>query len=318
MKRNGQITAALLAATLTAVGCSDGNKPQGTTSTTQESAKITPVSLGVDAAPTGTTGVNKPIEPIKPAGPVSYFDGEKAYQAGDYRNATLIFERYTTENPKNAWGHYMLGLSAWKGGEAAKAESAFNEALRLDPKHIKSMVNLSRVLIEEKRFDDAVNQLTRARELDSKYADTHRTLGRAYAGQGKIDEAIGSYRTAITLDDKDAWSMNNLGLIFIEQGRFEEATPVLARAVELRKDVPIFSNNLGMALERTGHYTGAKEAYNGAVNADPGFEKAQKNLTRVENVKPREDKPFDLEATAKRFVEQQQPQTPANETVTGQ
>ena len=58
-------------------------------------------------------------------GPVSFADGEAAYQAKKYGDATAIFERYTEQRPKNAWGHYMLGLSAWKSGDLAKAEQAF-------------------------------------------------------------------------------------------------------------------------------------------------------------------------------------------------
>ncbi|HEX4998442.1 MAG TPA: tetratricopeptide repeat protein, partial [Terriglobia bacterium] len=215
----------------------------------------------------------------------------------------------------NAWGHFMLGLSAWKSGDPKKAETAFNESLRIDPKHLKSLVNLSRVLIEQERFDDAIEKLTRAESIDPNSVDTRRMLGRAYAAKGEVDKAVDSYRHAITLDEKDAWSMNNLGLLFLEQQRYEEALPLLARAVELRKDVPAFSNNLGMALEHTGHFTAAKEAYNGALNADPGYDRAQKNLTRVENVKTKSEEPFDLEATAKRFEEQK---VPADETVEGQ
>ena len=60
----------------------------------------------------------------------------------------------------------MLGLSAWKSGDLAKSESAFEVALRIDPKHVKSYVNLSRVLIEQKRLDEAIEQVD-ARERGS-------------------------------------------------------------------------------------------------------------------------------------------------------
>ena len=87
--------------------------------------------------------------------------------------------------------------------------------------------------------------------------------------------------------------MNNLGLLFLEQKRADDAMPLLLKAVDLRKDVAAFHNNLGMALEHTGRFTDAAAAYNGALSADPGYEKAKQNLARVEAVKVNEDESDD-------------------------
>ena len=307
MRSSGQITATLLMAALmaalAAVGCSKGDDTSSSKGQSQPSAKMTTVSR-TDESPKPIAGGD--VAPAKPAGPASYADGETAYRAGKYSDARRVFEQYTKEKPANAWGHFMLGLASWKTGDPKQAESAFEEALRIDPKHVKSLVNLSRVLIEQKRFDDAIDKLTKAGELDPGSADVHRLLGRSYAAQGKFDDAGGAYRTAIAMDGKDVWSMNNLGLVFIQKGRFHEAVPPLARAVELRKDVAIFQNNLGMALENTGRFTAAAEAYKGALAADPNYARAQQNLTRVQAVKVSSEEPFDLAATAKRFVESMQ------------
>ena len=109
--------------------------------------------------------------------------------------------------------------------------------------------------------------------------------------------------------------MNNLGFLFLEQGRPGDALPLLARAVELHKDMPMFQNNLGMALEHTGHFVAAAEAYSSALEADPGYEKAQRNLTRVQAVKVISEEPFDLEATASSV---DATPTPADETTPDQ
>ena len=303
MRTNGQITAALLVAALAAAGCS---KSDGTSHTkapeSQHNARTTPVSMTdkSSAMPTGDKG------PDVSTSKMSFADGEMAYQAGNYNEATKVFEHYTAQQPDNAWGHFMLGLSAWKSGDPAKAEKAFNEALLVDPDHVKSLVNLSRVLIEQGRFDDATNRLTHVAELDPTSGEVHRLLGRTYHAQGKIEDAVDAYRRAIVLDNTDAWSMNNLGFLFLEQGRPVDAVPPLARAVELRKDVPMFHNNLGMALEHSGRFAAAATAYRGALGADEGYEKAQRNLTRVEAVKVVSEEPFDLAATAKSYVEQTQ------------
>ena len=299
MKRTGKITAALLAAAVAAVGCSKDNTSNTQNQEPQRTARALPVSLP-------TTSANKVIDnpALALTGAASFADGEAAFQAGKYVEARQIFEKYSQDKPNNPWGHYMLGLSESRGGDSKKAETAFEEALRLDPDHMKSLLNLSRMWIENGRFDDAIVKLTRAEEVDPKSAEVHRLLGRAYNGLHKNDEAINAYRLAMTLDPKDAWSMNNLGLILLKQEKFDEAATLFAKAVELRKDVPTFHNNLGMALEHTGQFSAAASEYKGALTADPGHEKAQRNLSRVEavkeSVKPAEDvkQPVTVSATA--------------------
>ncbi len=289
----GLITTGLILGTVIAAGCSDsGKKP---VAKTQESKPAVPV-------PTKPAGVEELAQAptLVPTGPVSFADGETAFKAKSYAEATRVFTRYTEQHPDNVWGHFMLGLSTWKGGDLMGAESAFEKALTIDPKHMKSLVNLSRVLLEEKRTEDAIERLTEATEIDPTSKDVPRLLGRAYHAQGNTVEAIKAYRHAIELDGQDSWAMNNLGLIFLEQGRASDALPLLTRAVELGKDVPAFHNNLGMALEHTGRFSAAATAYTNALGADPNYEKAKQNLARIEKVKedPKTE-PFEPETTAK-------------------
>jgi predicted Zn-dependent protease len=48
----------------------------------------------------------------------SYADAERAFHRGRYEEAASMFEAYSESEPDNAWGHYMLGLAAWKTGDA--------------------------------------------------------------------------------------------------------------------------------------------------------------------------------------------------------
>ena len=274
--------AVLLLAGSAAVGCSKSSE-------TVEAKAPSPASAAVK--PVATTGEKRtdrerslPTAAPKIIAPVSFGDGQTAYKARKYSEATAIFDRYTTERPANAWGHYMLGLSAWKSGDLTKSEQAFEKALSVDPQHVKSLVNLSRVLIEQKRPDEAIERLSRAAEIDPESTEVYRLLGRTYYTQGKTDEAVSAYRRAIELNELDAWSMNNLGLMLLETERADEALPLLTKATELRPEVPVFHNNLGMALEHTGRFRAAAAEYKAALAADPGYEKAKRNLERVDAV----------------------------------
>src|SRR5688572_12396619 len=286
MKPTLTVTAMLLLAAFVSVGCSKSGETSqanaGSDAALTRPAAAPRESLGLTQA--GEEGSASDSAPTI-TGPVSFADGEAAYRARKYADATAIFEHYTAQRPKNAWGHYMLGLSAWKSGDLAKSEQAFEKALSVDPQHVKSLVNLSRVFIEQKRHEDAVDRLTRAADVDPESTQVYRLLGRTYHTQGKTEEAVDAYRRAIELNELDSWSMNNLGLLFLEMQRADEALPLLVKAVELRRDVPAFHNNLGMALEHTGRFGEAATAYKGALAADPNYDKAKRNLVRVEAVR---------------------------------
>lgn len=233
------------------------------------------------------------------SGDAGFKDGETAYFEGRYHEAANLFSAYVQSSPKSVHGQYMLGLSLWKNQRPTEAETAFRGALALNPAHVKSLVNYARVLIEERRFDEALQFTTRAVGIEPSNSDAYRVRGRAFHNLGVTDGAIESYERAIALDGDDAWALNNLGLILIEAGRFEDAVAPLARATRISGDVALFQNNLGIALERTGHYGVAKDAYARALEIDSTFTRSGENLARVAVLK--EDPalpPIDLAAIA--------------------
>ena len=245
-----------------------------------DQAKTTSTSVGA----TPTVSASAPgVENEAPVtvSPVSYEAAEEVFEKGRYAEATQLFGAYTVTHPENAWGHYMLGLSAWKAGEDEKAVHAFDKALGLDPAHRKSLFNSSRVLLENDRSKEALERIEKALAIEPMSNEGLRLLGRARNELGNAEEAIQAYQRALCLDERDVWSMNNLGLIYIQQGRSNEAIPPLARAVELRSNSPVFQNNLGTSLERSGYPTAAAQAYEAAIAVDSTYAKAAVGLARV-------------------------------------
>ena len=330
MSRRGIILlwTALLMTGLVAVACSDtmgentlvrivSNPPVVSPKKTSErrtvpgpEALVTSVATpaGTVTAPSGGDDAKKSKKKtediVVAAEPVSFVDGETAYGERRYGQAAVLFRRYAERHPDVPWGHFLDGLPSWKDGDLAEAEASFGRALSVAPDHLKSLQNLSRVLIEQGRFGEASDTLRVAVDIDPTSNATYRLLGRVFYAQGKVDEAVDAYRHAIILDDEDGWAMNNLALILIDQRRYDEAVPALARAVTLRDDVPIFHNNLGIALEQGGRFSSAVDAYRSALLVDPAYEKASMNLARVEVVREGPmSTPFDLDVVAQGFVD---------------
>jgi predicted Zn-dependent protease len=285
-------TAAVMLLIPLALACRD-RMPSTSASTTDPvvSASV-PVSKPASATPSTTAAQAS----------VSYAEAEQAFHRRSYAEAAQLFDDYRRQHADNAWGHYMYGLSAWKAGSPADALAGFQEALRLDPNHRKSLFNSARVLLETGQPGQALERVERGLSLEPLSAEGHRLLGRVRVELGQYDEAIDAYQRAIVIDDRDVWSMNNLGLLYIQQGRSDEALLPLARAVELRSNSPVFQNNLGTALERTGHVAEARQAYAAAVAADSGYAKAVSSLDRVTPlVQPGDSNTIDLAEASREF-----------------
>ena len=244
-------------------------------------------------------------EPRVISGPVTFEMADSAYRDRRYDDAAALFKTYTEGRPSNAWGFYMLGLSAWKSGDRATAESAFEQALTLDSTHVKSHLNLSRVLLESEQPESALVHIETAIQLDSTSSEPLRLQGRAFEALDQADDAIVAYQRAVAKNDSDVWAMNNLGALYLRLGRVEDAIGPLARAVEIEANVVTFHNNLGMALELTGRFEQASEQYRAALAIEGTYGKAVSNLQRVEVVK--QDPaitPVDLSERSKQFQQE--------------
>jgi Flp pilus assembly protein TadD len=238
---------------------------------------------------------------------VTYAEAESVFRKGRYDESTEMFGVYVETNPSNAFGHYMLGLSAWKSGDHGLAEEALTRAVELNGESVKIRTNLGRVLLERGRSTDALPHLEKAVELEPTSHEVWRVLGNTYAQTGRRVDAIDAYRQALMLNDHDSWTMNNYGLVLIQLGRYDEALLPLARAVELVPLSATFQNNLGVALERVGELEGARSAFAAAIEADSTYGKATTSLERVlaRLVDTPMDAP-DLSAFARQFVEDMQ------------
>src|SRR5206468_3226554 len=190
-------------AAYTFAACGDRNPDQARASE-RVSQPTGDVSSG--ASNGGITTNEKPALVI--SGPVTFEIADSAYRTRRYDDATVLFKTYTEGRPNNAWGFYMLGLSAWKSGDRAQAESAFVQALSLDSTHVKSHLNLSRVLLEDGQPDSALTHIEAAIALDSVSSEPLRLQGRAFEALDKTDDAIVAYQHAIVRDSGDVWAID--------------------------------------------------------------------------------------------------------------
>jgi tetratricopeptide (TPR) repeat protein len=177
----------------------------------------------------------------------------------------------------HATTHFLLGNSLWRSGRLDESILQYEKATELQPDMpISSYVG--RLLLEQKRPDDALPWLQRALAMQPDNAQVHRDLGNVLLQKGRVDLAIAHCRRAIELEPNDPQALNNYGLALLGQGDLTNALSQFSKAVSLRPDDAGIRFNLGDALFQSGQTAAAVAQFEKAVEIQPAFADAHYHL----------------------------------------
>jgi tetratricopeptide (TPR) repeat protein len=136
---------------------------------------------------------------------------------GDFPDADKWFTKSVQWNPNSVLGWYYLGRTKYNENRFEEAVAAFQQCLKLEPKHVKAEDN----------------------------------LGLAYQALGRRDDALQAYRNAIdwqtAVRTKNPGPFINLGGLLIETDQPEKAIEYLQKAIEIAPDDSKAHQQLGKA-----------------------------------------------------------------------
>jgi tetratricopeptide (TPR) repeat protein len=96
-----------------------------------------------------------------------YFNLGMAYaDMGLSRQALATFQRAAQLDPHDADIHFGAGLMAVELDQPGLAENELNRAVSLDARHWQARLALANLLLDQSRWDEAMNQLKRVRSGD--------------------------------------------------------------------------------------------------------------------------------------------------------
>jgi len=127
-------------------------------------------------------------------------------------------------------GAYEEGVNAYTKGQREAAISAFNRAVREDPKNAGPHIYLARMAREVGNFSLATNELQLALEADPNSATALREMGANMLQQNNAEMARRFYVRAIQADASDKMSQGYLGCALLKLGRFQEGSSFVNRA----------------------------------------------------------------------------------------
>jgi tetratricopeptide (TPR) repeat protein len=100
--------------------------------------------------------------------------------------------------------HEELGDIYWKQNQLDKAESSFQDELRIDSESLSSMYKLAVVSLERSKPETTMSLLNALLTRAPKYPDAQYQLGRAEAQLGQVNAAITSFKAAVNEGQADS------------------------------------------------------------------------------------------------------------------
>jgi tetratricopeptide (TPR) repeat protein len=116
--------------------------------------------------------------------------GKAHYEMRRYDDAIDHFEGVLKRKPPpdaKVAVKFHTGLVREAQNNKKKAADEYGQALKLDPNHVPSMLNLASLHLEEKRWNDAKPLLDRALTIVPQNAIARFNLGKLYLAQGKTE-----------------------------------------------------------------------------------------------------------------------------------
>jgi len=132
----------------------------------------------------------------------------------------------------NAWS--ALGLAYLRGPRRPDlGVAAFRKALKADPNHLKSLQELTRLLVAERQQEEAIELAERGLAAGGDEIDLRLSLARALSDSGRETEALTQIDKVLTLDPKCGPAYAARAAVLQTLGRFEEARAVFRDAIAL-------------------------------------------------------------------------------------
>jgi predicted O-linked N-acetylglucosamine transferase (SPINDLY family) len=179
--------------------------------------------------------------------------GTLAYSLDCHRRGLLAeaqkgYRLVLKKRPHHFDALHMLGVSEKQLGNHEAAMRLIKQALLVDPQSAAAHSNMGSLLIELKRFEDAVASCDVAIQLDPGFVDAHYNRGNALFELGHFIDAIASFRKAVAINPRHVNAYNNCGNALHKAREFVEAIACYDQAIALDPGYVSAYSNRGAAL----------------------------------------------------------------------
>jgi len=181
-----------------------------------------------------------------------YQSGFLAWQQKDYKRAQDAFTQLSKINPKDSRG--LLGVV-----ETLAAQNRLGEGIKLvedavarEPGRADLQLALANLYVRDMRYDAAIARYQDLLKKEPKSADLLLRVAETQRRKGDINGAIDTFRRASQAAPTDARPLLQLGLLLDGTGRRDQAKPVYEQILKIQPDQPVALNNLAFIKAEDG------------------------------------------------------------------
>jgi tetratricopeptide (TPR) repeat protein len=164
------------------------------------------------------------------------------YRQNRIDDAAERFAAAVKLRPSNAADWSNLGMMRLQQAKTAatpedkktrtgEAMYSYRKAVALNTTDYTSREMLAAMLLEEKRYDDAITIYKQMSALRPQAGGPYNAMGLAYQQKGDLPNALKSYKSAIQREPKLAAAHNNLGVVYEKQSKYADALASYKRAL---------------------------------------------------------------------------------------
>lgn len=204
-------------------------------------------------------------------------------EIGNLGEALLASRRAIELDPTCAHAFVVSGDLQARVGRPEKAAQAYRLALRANPQLTAPRYKLARLLQQQGRQAEALEQAVAAMRMNCIDLRGLLAAGDLLACQRQWERALADYQTAAEINPANSVPHAKAGLTLMELGRLPEAEDALRRAIALNsKDVDSHLA-LGRLLQQQGRLVEAVEIFRAAVAIDDRYPPAGELLAACQH-----------------------------------
>lgn len=257
-----------------------GKSTTSTTTTTKTTTTKKPVTK-IKANSSVTTSLRRVVKP-RTAGNFStyYQQGLDFYEQGNYDRAITSFTQ-ALRVKQDPDAYFNRGLAYYDKEDYTNAISDYTRSIGLTPQ-ADAYFNRALAYDYSDNPNGAMSDYTTAIRLNPEYAKAYYNRGLLYYNAENYDKAIADYTMAIRYKPGSADYYYNRALAYDNSERYDQAIADYTESIKLDPQ-PDAYNNRGLVWENKGNKAQALNDYRKALQIKPGYELAQKNITRLQS-----------------------------------
>ena len=208
--------------------------------------------------------------------------GEALAAIGRSEDADEAFKEYIDKHPERA--AIIIGVGLRRAERFDEAIAVFRDVLKKSPNNVNAMRHLAISLWHgksKKGIGDAEALLRSATQQAADFAAAWLTLGDLLMEIKKFMDAIAAFDKVTKLDPKSAEAWSGLGNAYGRAMYPEKAVKAYERAIEISGDVPSTLSSYAWELKTIGDQDAALTAYRRAIKAKPRFGSAYWSMANL-------------------------------------